>query len=204
MFGASGLKKPGRFLFYNSRMSSPKFFANQNRFRAWLEKYHDKRSELVVGFYKVNSGKRSMTWSESVDQALCFGWIDGVRKRIDDDSYSIRFTPRRAKSVWSAINIKKVGELMAKGSMHASGLEVFQKRDERKSAIYSYENRPKKFDAEFEEEFRKHEEAWRFFEKQPVGYRQLCTHYVMSAKQEKTRISRLEKLILASKAGRRL
>jgi uncharacterized protein YdeI (YjbR/CyaY-like superfamily) len=185
-------------------MSSPKFFATQNDFRAWLEKYHDKESELVVGFYKVDSGKPSMTWSESVDQALCFGWIDGVRKRIDDDSYSIRFTPRRAKSVWSSINIKKVEELSAKGFMHPSGLEAFQKREDKNSAIYSYENRPKKFDAELEEEFRKTEEAWEFFDKQPAGYKQLCTYYVMRAKQQKTRISRLEKLILASKAGRRL
>ena len=185
-------------------MSSPRFFATQNDFRSWLKKYHNKKSELLVGFYKVGSGKPSMTWSESVDQALCFGWIDGVRKRIDDDSYSIRFTPRRSKSVWSAINIKKIEELSANGSMHASGLEAFKKRDEKRSAIYSYENRPNKFDPEFEQEFRKSEEAWAFFEKQPPGYKKLCTHHVMNAKQEKTRISRLEKLILASKAGRRL
>jgi uncharacterized protein YdeI (YjbR/CyaY-like superfamily) len=145
-----------------------------------------------------------MTWSESVDQALCFGWIDGVRRRIDDDSYSIRFTPRRPNSVWSAINIKKVEELSASGLMHPIGLEAFRKRDEKKSAIYAYENRPKKFAPEFEDEFRKSQEAWEFFANQPPGYKQLCTHYVMSAKQEKTRISRLAKLILASKAGKRL
>jgi uncharacterized protein YdeI (YjbR/CyaY-like superfamily) len=145
-----------------------------------------------------------MTWSESVDQALCFGWIDGVRKRLDDDSYTIRFTPRRPRSVWSAINIKKVEELSARGLMHPRGLEAFKKRDEKRSAIYAYENRPKLFDQKFETEFRKNKEAWEFFLKQPPGYKQLCTHYVMSPKQEKTRISRLAKLILASEAGKRL
>ncbi len=161
-------------------------------------------SQLVVGFYKVKNAKPSMTWSESVDQALCFGWIDGVRKRLDDDSYSIRFTPRRPKSVWSAINIKKIEDLLAKELMHPSGVAAFDTRDEKRSAIYSYENRPKKLDRKYEEQFRKNKEGWEFFQKQPPGYLQRCTHYVMSAKHEKTRISRLEKLILASKVGKRL
>lgn len=145
-----------------------------------------------------------MTWTQSVDQALCFGWIDGIRKRIDDHSYSIRFTPRRPKSIWSAINIKKVEELREKKLMHPSGTAAFEKRDDKRSAIYSYEREPKELDRKLEQEFRNDSDAWAFFEKQPAGYKQLCKHYVMSAKQEKTRISRLGKLILASKIGKRL
>lgn len=185
-------------------MTSVKFFASQNDFRKWLEKNHEKKAELIVGFYKIDTRKPSMTWSESVDQALCFGWIDGVRKRLDDESYTIRFSPRRLSSVWSAINIKKVKELQEKGLMRPAGLSVFDKRDEKKSAIYSYENRPTKLGEKLEEEFRKDKEAWDFFQRQPQGYKRLCAFYVMSAKQDKTRISRLEKLILTSKAGRRL
>jgi uncharacterized protein YdeI (YjbR/CyaY-like superfamily) len=185
-------------------MSSPKFFATQNDFREWLEKNHDKKSELLVGFYKIGSGRPSMTWSESVDQALCFGWIDGVRKALDDDSYTIRFTPRRPNSIWSAINIKKVEVLTAKGLMRKTGLAAYKKRDEKKSSIYSYENRSKEFEGKLATEFRKNKDAWNFFQEQPAGYKKLCTHYVMSAKQEKTRISRLEKLILACNAGKRL
>lgn len=158
----------------------------------------------MVGFYKVKTGKPSMTWSESVDQALCFGWIDGVRKRVDEESYTIRFTPRRPNSIWSAINIAKVEELTRARLMTRAGIEAFGKRDDTKSAIYAYEKRPQAFDTNVEKEFRKDQEAWRFFERQPVGYRRLCIHYVMSAKQEKTRISRLAKLILVSKAGKRL
>src|SRR5687768_13780696 len=143
------------------------FFSSQNDFRKWLAKNHDKETELVVGFYKVGSGRPSMTWSESVDQALCFGWIDGVRKRLDDESYTIRFTPRRANSIWSSINIKKVDELSAAGLMTPPGIDAFAKRDDKKSAIYAYEKRPQKFDASTEKEFRKNQEAWKFFERQP-------------------------------------
>jgi uncharacterized protein YdeI (YjbR/CyaY-like superfamily) len=200
----SGLIKSGHFFVYNSLMLLPKFFRTQNEFRKWLEKNHDKKLELLVGFYKIGSGKPSITWSESVDQALCFGWIDGVRKRIDDESYSIRFTPRRPTSVWSAINIKKVEDLSSRGLMQPSGVAAFEKRDEKRSAIYSYENRPKKLGGKLEDELRQNENAWTFFQKQPQSYKQLCAHYVMSAKQEKTRISRLKKLILASEAGKRL
>ena len=185
-------------------MDEPVFFTSQDGFREWLSKNHAKKKELLVGFYKVGAGRPSMTWSESVDQALCFGWIDGVRKRVDDESYTIRFTPRRSTSIWSSINIKKVESLARAGLMMPAGIEAFEKRDGKKSAIYAYEKRPEKFDPDIEREFKRDQLAWKFFEEQPNGYKRLCIHYVMSAKQEKSRISRLAKLILASKAGKRL
>lgn len=185
-------------------MDRPVFFSSKKQFREWLAKNHDKEKELLVGFYKVSSGKPSMTWSESVDQALCFGWIDGVRKSLDAECYMIRFTPRRANSIWSSINIKKVEELTRAHLMTPAGLEAFEKRDEKKSAIYAYEKRPEEFDPHIKKEFMKEQQAWEFFEKQPAGYKRLCIHYVMSAKQEKTRTSRLAKLILVSNAGKRL
>ena len=185
-------------------MNGPRFFPSKDDFRKWLADNHDKETELLVGFYKVDSGKASMTWSESVDQALCFGWIDGVRKRRDDESYTIRFTPRRPNSIWSSINIKKVEELSRDRLMMPSGVKAFDKKDDKKSAIYAYEKRPEKFETDIEKKFKNEQVAWEFFERQPPGYRRLCIHYVMSAKQEKTRISRLAKLILVSKAGKRL
>lgn len=185
-------------------MTEPKFFSSRQAFRKWLEKNHDKKGELLVGFYKVGSGRPSMTWSESVDQALCFGWIDGVRKSLGDDSYTIRFSPRRPNSIWSSINIKKVDELKKKGLMHDNGLAAFEKRDEKKSAIYEYENRPKELGPELESKFKKNKVAWAYFASQPPWYRRIGAHYVMSAKQEKTRVTRLDRLILASEAGKRL
>jgi len=139
-----------------------------------------------------------------VDQALCFGWIDGVRKRIDDESYTIRFTPRRTGSIWSAINIKKVAELKKRGLMRRAGLAAFEKRTDAKSAIYSYEKVPEKLDPEYEKLFRKQKPAWEFFNEQPPGYRKRMNHYVMAAKNENTRMSRLKKLILASENRKRL
>ena len=145
-----------------------------------------------------------MTWSESVDQALCFGWIDGVRKRIDDESYTIRFTPRRPGSVWSAVNIAKVVDLKKRGMMRAAGMAAFGKRDEAKSVIYSYERTPEELAPEYERLFRDNKSAWEFFTKQPPGYRRTVIHHVMAAKKEETRMSRLNKLILVSDAGERL
>jgi uncharacterized protein YdeI (YjbR/CyaY-like superfamily) len=182
----------------------PKFFATQEGFRAWLEKNHDKESELIVGFYRVGSGKLSMTWSEAVDQALCFGWIDGVRRRVDEESYSNRFTPRRANSNWSAVNIKKVEELTVKGLMKPAGIAAFEKRKEEKSAIYAYENEQKHFTGEFEKRFKANAKAWSFFEKQANWYKKQMTGWVMTAKQEATRARRLEKLIAESENGKRL
>ena len=142
-----------------------KFFPTQAGFRRWLEENHDKETELTVGFYKIDSGKPSMNWSQSVDEALCFGWIDGVRRSIDVESYAIRFTPRKSKSVWSAVNIAKVAELIAKGLMQPAGIAAFAKREESKSKIYAYENELKEFSEEFESEFRADEKAWEFFSK---------------------------------------
>jgi len=183
---------------------SPMFFKAQSDFRKWLAKNHDKATELLVGFYKVGSGKPSMTWPESVDQALCFGWIDGVRRRIDDDSYSIRFTPRKPTSIWSAVNIKKAEELIKSGEMQPAGIAAFQKREESKSRIYAYENEPAKLSADFEKLFRANKKAWAFFTTQAKSYQNVIIHRIMTAKQEKTRISRLNEAIGTSENQRRL
>ena len=185
-------------------MAEAKFFKSQKDFRRWLEKNHARENELLVGFYKVRTNKPSMTWSESVDQALCFGWIDGVRRSLGDESYSIRFTPRRPDSVWSLINIRKAQELIENRLMQPAGLVAFEKRSKKKSGIYAYENEPRKLDPELEDRIRKNENAWAFFEKQPAWYRRNTSRWVMEAKQEKTRTSRLEKLILACEAGKRV
>jgi uncharacterized protein YdeI (YjbR/CyaY-like superfamily) len=181
-----------------------KFFPTQSEFRQWLEENHDKKTELIVGFYRIGSGKPSMTWSESVDQALCFGWIDGVRRSIDEESYCIRFTPRKPNSNWSAVNIKKIEELTTKGLMKPAGIAAFEKRKEEKSAIYAYENKPTEFPEEFEKIFRANEKAWKFFTKQPNGYKKTIMYWVLSAKQETTQKSRLEKLISECDNERRM
>ena len=181
----------------------PKFFSTQKDFRQWLEAHHERETELLVGFYKVGSGKPSMNWSESVDQALCYGWIDGVRRSLDAESYAIRFTPRKSKSIWSAVNIKKVAELSAKGAMRPAGVAAFEKRTEAKSGIYSYENELKQFSDEFEMQFKEREKAWQFFEKQANWYKKQMVNWVMTAKQQATREKRLEKLITESENGKR-
>jgi uncharacterized protein YdeI (YjbR/CyaY-like superfamily) len=182
----------------------PTFFPTPNAFRKWLQKNHLKEKELLVGFYKRGSGKPSITWPESVDQALSFGWIDGVRRRIDDESYSIRFTPRRRGSIWSAINIKRVAELEKLGLMTDAGRRAFEARDEKKSAIYSYENRAKTFPSEMEKRFRANKKAWDWWSEQPPWYRRVTTHWVLSAKKEETRERRLATLIEDSAEGRRI
>lgn len=180
------------------------FFATQAEFRKWLEKHHKKEKELIVGYYKVGSGKPSMTWSQSVDQALCFGWIDGIRKSIDKESYSIRFTPRRRTSIWSAINIKKVEELTKAGLMTSEGQKAFSLLTENKSKIYSHEKEPAILETNYEKLFRKNKLAWDFFTKQTSSYKKVITHWIMSAKQEKTRQSRLEKTINISEQQKRI
>ncbi|WP_372948303.1 YdeI/OmpD-associated family protein [Mariniphaga sp.] len=179
------------------------FFSNQDEFRMWLEKHHDKENELLVGFYKVKTGKPSMSWSQSVDQALCFGWIDSVRKSIDDESYSIRFTPRKKTSNWSAINIKKVEELKKAGLMTNAGLKAFNFREDGKSKIYSYEN-PSKLASKYEDLFKANKTAWNFFAQQALSYRKIITRWIMSAKMEKTQLSRLEKTINESEQQKRI
>jgi len=174
------------------------FFQNQAEFSDWLEEYHLTETELYVGFYKIKTGKPSLTWSQSVDVALCFGWIDGVKKSIDNESYMQRFTPRKASSNWSAINLKKVEELIAKGLMRPAGLAIYEKRRLDKSNMYSFENEPLQLSGDFNTLFKQHDLAWKFFEKQAPSYRKTMIHWIMSAKQQATRISRLEKLIAFS------
>lgn len=176
-----------------------KFFPTPADFRKWFEANHDKETELLVGFYKKDTGKPSITWPESVDQALCFGWIDGIRKKIDEDSYSIRFTPRKKSSIWSAVNIKRVGELKELGLMKPTGLFVFEQRKEDKSGIYSYEQRDKAaLDPDHEKLFRANEKAWDWFHKQAPSYRKAAIWWVVSAKQESTRQKRIATLITDS------
>jgi uncharacterized protein YdeI (YjbR/CyaY-like superfamily) len=183
----------------------PTFFATPEDFRAWLQAHHDKESELLVGFYTKGSGKPSITWPESVDEALCYGWIDGIRRNAGEDAYTIRFTPRKKKSTWSAVNIARVAELTKMGRMQPAGLKAFEARDEARSRIYAYENRHKAtFDAAMAERFRANEKAWNFFQAQPPGYRATATHWVISAKQEATRLRRLDQLIADSTAGNRI
>jgi uncharacterized protein YdeI (YjbR/CyaY-like superfamily) len=174
------------------------FFKDQNEFRLWLEKNHDKESELFVGYYKVNSGKATMSWSESVDQALCFGWIDSVKYTIDHESYHIRFTPRKQSSIWSAVNIAKIEKLKAQGLMHQSGLNIYNLRTEAKSKIYSFENEEQKLSPEFEKLFKANKKAWHYFQALPPSYRKSSLNWVMSAKQESTCRKRLNELIADS------
>ena len=182
----------------------PKFFPHQSDFRKWLEENHEKEKEIVVGFYKVDSGKPSLTWSQSVDEALCFGWIDGIRKSVDHESYCIRFTPRKAGSNWSAVNINKMEEMIPRGLVQKAGLLAYEKRKDDKSKIYIYEQAEIEFTPIIEENFKNNVKAWEFFQKQPPYYRKLMTGWVVRAKQEGTKFSRLEKLIMASEEGKRL
>jgi uncharacterized protein YdeI (YjbR/CyaY-like superfamily) len=182
----------------------PIHFENQEEFRKWLEKNHEAETELLVGFYKVDSGIPSMTWSQSVDQALCFGWIDGIRRSIDKERYCIRFTPRRPASIWSKINIDKVGELTKNGLMYPAGLAAFNNRKPAKSGIYSFENEPGKLADTLEAVFKENKSAWDFFKRQAPSYQKMLTYWIMSAKQETTRLTRLERLIKESEKQSRI
>lgn len=182
----------------------PHFFKNSAEFRKWLIKNHEHESELLVGYYKVDSGLPSMTWSESVDQALCFGWIDGIRRSIDDKSYCIRFTPRKPTSIWSAINLKKIEDLTQKGLMFPAGQAIFQKRKENRSGIYSHENESRTLSPALEKKFKSNKKAWAFFKAQAPSYQKVMVHWIMAAKQEKTRLTRLDKTILQSEAQKRM
>ncbi|HWM25602.1 MAG TPA: YdeI/OmpD-associated family protein [Chthoniobacterales bacterium] len=182
-----------------------RFFATPKDFRKWLEAHHGNTSELWVGFYKKGSGRPSITWPEAVDEALCMGWIDGLRKTIDAESYKIRFTPRKSTSNWSAVNIGRVRELTRLGRMRPAGVKAFELRKEEKSGIYAYENRKlSEFGKTEEKRFRARPKAWDFFQRQPAGYRKLMTWRVITAKREETKQKRLDELISESEAGRRL
>jgi len=185
--------------------ANAKFFATPALWRAWLEGNYDKASEVWVGFYKRSSGKPSIIWSEAVDQALCFGWIDGIRVSIDALSYRIRFTPRRPGSTWSTINVKKVAELSKQGLMRDAGLKAFHQRESGNSGVYSYEQRHSaKLSAAQERQFRAQKKAWDFFQQQPSGYRRITIFWVVSAKKDETRTKRLATLITESENGRRI
>ena len=188
-----------------SAEDSPVFFAKPVTFRAWLEKHHQTKREQWVGFHRKASGRVSITWPEAVDEALCFGWIDGLRKGIDAESYKIRFTPRRPTSNWSAINIRRMKELMRERRIRPAGMKAFQKRVAERSGIYSYENRKSAtLRAAARKQFHADVVAWKFFQQQPASYQQTTIWWVTNAKRPQTQQDRLRKLIAFSKTGRRL
>ena len=181
-----------------------KYFKDGEEFRRWLAAHHATERELLVGFYKKASGKIGISYQEALDEALCFGWIDGIKKRVDEDRYTHRFTPRKAVSIWSLVNARRVAELIELKRMAAPGLAAWQRRDPKKTGIYSFENRPKTFDAALERVFKKNAAAWKFFSAQPPGYRRLMVFVVMSAKQQETRERRLAALVKSSAEGKRI
>jgi len=182
----------------------PRFFATPAAFRKWLAANHAKSKELWVGYYKKNSGKPSIDWPQSVDEALCFGWIDGIRKTIDEESYKIRFTPRKPGSIWSAVNVRNVERLIKEKRMRAAGLKAYEAKKEYRSGIYAYEQRPAELVEPYASKLKRHKKAWEFFQAQPPYYRKLMTWRIISAKQEETRIKRLEELIEVSAKGKRM
>ncbi len=185
--------------------AQPTYFPTPEDFRGWLDAHHGDRIELLVGFRKVASGLPSITWPQAVDEALCYGWIDGVRRRIDDESYTIRFTPRRTGSTWSAVNVKRVGELTAEGRMQPAGQAAFEARSESRTGIYSYENRPTELPEQYAATMRAVPAAWTFFtETAPPSYRRAAIWWVVSAKKEETRKRRLAQLIEDSARGSRI
>lgn len=181
------------------------FFATPAAWRRWLEKNHEKRAELWVGFYKTKSGKPSITWPQSVDEALCFGWIDGLRQGTGEDSYRIRFTPRKATSIWSKVNIARVEALEAEGRMTDAGRAAFARRKDSRSGVYGHErDKPAELPPEWRARFEKKKRAWSFFQSQPPGYQRIAIHWVMVAKREETRSRRFDQLLADSLAQRRI
>ena len=183
---------------------NPKFFKWPAAFRNWLEVYHATAKELWVGFYKKSSGKPSITWPESVDEALCFGWIDGLRKNIDEDSYMIRFSARKPHSIWSAVNIRNAERLIKEGRMQPAGLKAYEARKENRSGIYSHEQRSPELVEPYLGKLKRNRKAWEFFQAQPPSYRKAINWWIVSAKKEETRLKRLEQLIEESAQGRRI
>ena len=182
----------------------PTFFKSPADFHKWLAKNHASAQELWVGYYKKGSGKPSITWPESVDEALCFGWIDGLRKSLDEASYMIRFTPRRASSVWSTVNMRRAEELIRLGRMHPAGHKAYEARTEYRSGIYSYEQRSAELAEPYAAHFKRNRKAWRFFQAQSAAYRKTANWWILSAKKEETRLKRLVKLIEISAQGQRI
>lgn len=182
----------------------PVFFAQPADFREWLEMHHRTEDVLWVGFYKKDSGIPSITWPESVDQALCYGWIDGLRKSVDDVSYKIRFTPRRKTSNWSAVNLNRMEELIPLGLVTEWGMKAYAKRKSEKSGIYSYETTPKQLSEEFKKRLKSNATAHAFFENLAPGYKKNTIYWVMSAKKEETRQKRFQILIDSCLEGKRI
>jgi uncharacterized protein YdeI (YjbR/CyaY-like superfamily) len=183
----------------------PTFFATADAFRRWLEANHRSVNELWIGFYKAHTGKAGLNYAQAVDEALCFGWIDGLKKRFDDAAFMQRFTPRRSRSIWSDVNTRRVEALEKAGRMAPSGLEAFRARDPTRAGLYSFENRDRfVFDAAAQKRFRAKQKAWAFFEAQPPGYQRTATFWVASAKRDQTRERRLAQLMDASARGERL
>lgn len=180
----------------------PRFFRTAAEFRTWLEKNHDRATELYVGLYKKGSGKSGITYAEAVEEALCFGWIDGVMHRIDDERHMQRFTPRKPKSYWSAVNTAKANALIAAGRMAPPGLAAFERRDAEKTKRYSFEAENATLDKELERKFKANRRAWEYYSARPPGYRRTTSFWVMSAKQQATRERRLATLIECSAAGK--
>jgi uncharacterized protein YdeI (YjbR/CyaY-like superfamily) len=183
---------------------SASFFESPSEFRDWLEEHHTEETELWVGFHKKASGRSGITWSEAVDQAICFGWIDGVRKGIDQSSYANRFTPRNPRSTWSRVNIERVTRLSKQGLMQPAGIAAFERRGEERSGVYSYEQTTPELDRESKRTFRSSRKAWEFFQSQAPSYRRTVTWWVTSAKRQATRDKRLATLIEASARGSRI
>lgn len=185
-------------------LSSAIYFPSAAAFGEWLRVHHETASEVLVGYWKTGTGRPSMTWSASVDEALCYGWIDGVRRSVDAERYTIRFTPRKRGSNWSAVNVKKVQALTAAGRMAPAGVAAWEARDEAKTAIYAYERATAALSPAEVRAFKARRAAWQWFEAQPAGYRRLVTHWVTSAKRSETRARRLATLIADAAEGRRI
>jgi len=182
---------------------APTFFATEPDFRRWLEAHHERAPELLVGFWKKSSGKPSIDWPQARDQALCFGWIDGVRRSLGDESYTIRFTPRRRGSIWSKVNVARYEALQADGLMTPAGERAYEE-NKHKSGLYSYEKPLASLTAEEKTLFRMNKAAWSFWDKQPAGYRKLVLNWITTAKKPETRAKRLATLIEDCAAGRRI
>jgi uncharacterized protein YdeI (YjbR/CyaY-like superfamily) len=184
--------------------AAPRAFRSPAAFRAWLATHHATTPELVVRLFKVASAHRGIVYPQALDEALCFGWIDGVRRRHDAESYTIRFTPRKPRSIWSRVNIAHVERLLAAGRMAPSGLAAYAARDDARTALYSFERREAKLAPAYARAFRAKARAWAFFQGEAPWYRRTCTHWVMSAKREETRARRLAQLIACSAAAQRI
>jgi uncharacterized protein YdeI (YjbR/CyaY-like superfamily) len=185
-------------------MPKPRFFKSGAEFRQWLEKHHSTTAELLLGFYKTSSSRDGISYQQALDEALCYGWIDGVRTSVNAEKYTIRFTPRKPKSHWSRINIRRAAELTAAGLMHAVGIDAYARRDENTTINYSYELRTATLDRAYEKQFKDNADAWTFFTAQAPWYQRRAKFWVMAAKMEGTRERRLERLIADSSSGRRL